>query len=76
MFEMLMLIGFTYAGFCFLLPEGEASEENDEEGARVRRDEPARIVGRPAFMGIPSLATLRRQTGCDVAELRRCRCRR
>lgn len=76
MFEMLMLIGFTYAGFCYLLPKGELPEENEEEGTRVRRDEPARMAGQPALMGIPLLAAPRRRTGCDAAEPRRCRCRR
>lgn len=76
MFEIVMLIGFTYAGFCYLLPKGELPEENEEEGARVRRDEPARFVGRPAFMGTALPAAPRRRTGCGAAELRRCRSRR
>lgn len=74
MFEMLMLIGFTYAGFCYLLPKGEMPEENKEEGTRVRRDEPAKTTSRPALMGTPLLAAPRRRTGFDAAELRRNRC--
>ena len=76
MFEMLMLIGFAYAGFCLLLPAGEVAEEIEEEGTRGRRDGPAAMTGRPAFREVPLLAGPRRRSGCGAAELHRSRCRR
>ena len=76
MFEILMLIGFTYAGFCFLLPKGDVSKGNGKEGTRVRRDEPAKITDRPTFKGMPLLAAPRRRIDCGAAEHRRNRCGR
>jgi hypothetical protein len=76
MFEMLRLIGFTYAGFCFLLPKGEESEENGTEGTRVRRDEPAKKPDRPAVKGMPLPAAPRRRLDGGAAEHHRNRCRR
>jgi hypothetical protein len=76
MFEFVMVLCFAYAGFCFLLPNGEESEENGKEGTRVRRDEPAKKPDRSTFKGMPLFAAPRRRIDCGAAEHRRNRCRK
>jgi len=64
MFEFMMVLCFAYAGFCYLLPEDDAKDGEEEGEARRRRDaqprdERRRPGGRPAAEKAGGLSLLR-----------------
>jgi hypothetical protein len=74
MFEIVMVVCFAYAGFCWLLPEAAETEQAEEEReAPARRDEPRRSAGERRLRRGRTLDAPVAGCGCGAAGPRRWR---